>query len=57
MTILPLDQVKVKVKVNFQLTRLAELTRQLAESLSFHQTSYPSLLVELGDDSMSFPSK
>ena len=52
MTILPLDQ--VKVKVNFQLTELAELACQLAESLSIRWTIIPSILVELGIDSTGF---
>nr|KAJ0212373.1 hypothetical protein LSAT_V11C400168030 [Lactuca sativa] len=48
---------KVKVKVNCQLTRLVELACQLAESLSLCLTINPSLLVDLGIDLTSFPSK
>ena len=39
------------------MTRLAELACQLAESLSNRLTWIPSLLVELGVDSTSSPSK
>ena len=53
MTILPLIMPEVNVRVNFQLTRLAELARQLAESLSNRLSWIPSLLVELGVDSTS----
>ena len=54
---LPLTKPRVKVKVNFQLTRLAELVRQLVESLSIRLTIIPYILVELGIDSTIFPSK
>ena len=47
MTNLPLVKVNLLVKVNFQLTGLAELGRQLTESLSSILILYPLLLGEL----------
>ena len=55
MTIYPC-QVNFPVKVNFQLTGLAELGRQLAESLSSILILYSLLLVEFGKDSMGSSS-